>query len=87
MNYYILYIISMNTISSEPAIVVYKTSEAHRRAQAKYIRKNKDKSNVWSAVYYQKNKARIKLNRKVKYCEKKAAALLLSSEDKIIHKL
>jgi hypothetical protein len=76
MNYYILYYINMNTIMTAK---VYKTSEAHRRAQKKYIQKNKAKSHVWCAVYYQKNKERIKLQRN----EKKAAALLLSSEDKI----
>ena len=62
--------------------VMYKTTEAQRKAQAKYIRKNKEKSNVWCKRYYNDNKQRILASRKVKYAEKKA--LKLASKNKLI---
>jgi hypothetical protein len=59
---------------------IYKTTLAQRQAQSRYIKKNKDKSNLWCKQYYERNKESIKLKRK----EKKAAQALLKLSSKVI---
>jgi len=49
----------------------YKTSEAHRRAQAKYLKANLDKNKKWCRSYYQRNKERLKAKAKERYQTKK----------------
>ena len=51
----------------------YKTTEAVRRATAKYRRANKDKAAKWSNDYYHRNKAAINLRRRQRYRLKKLA--------------
>lgn len=54
---------------------VYKTSEAQRRAQKKYIKKHRDKAKIWSKTYYDKNREEIcKKRRDIRASQKKAKA-------------
>jgi hypothetical protein len=52
---------------------VYKTTEAQRRAQKTYIKKNRDKANIWSKTYYDKNREEICKKRRAKYASQKKA--------------
>jgi hypothetical protein len=59
--------------------MTFSTTEGHRRSQAIYIAKNRDKSKLWSKAYYQRNKERIKEQRRARYAKKKADILALQN--------
>lgn len=43
----------------------HKAKASHRKAEAKYVKRNKAKHNAAAKAYYRKNKAKVKAQRKV----------------------
>jgi hypothetical protein len=61
----------------------YKTTEAARRASAKYRNANKDKAAAWAKQWYHQNKERISAQRKERYRLKKLAEARTAMEANI----
>jgi hypothetical protein len=61
----------------------YKTTEAARRASAKYRSANKDKAAQWAKQWYHQNKERISAQRKERYRLKKLAQARAAMEEAI----
>jgi len=82
-----LYIVILEITHKMSTTTEYKTSEAHRRAQAKYIKGNREKSHELCAGYYQRNKERLKAKAKERYRLKKleqARAALVAHLDETV---